>query len=99
MGHHVAQEGRNTPSVAKTMAPDPPYLAGVSMAFAGSEKQRRQWNPRSALRATNRARREKELGKKGRRVRRRRPYLRGRQPEPHGLGRRPRGQRIAGSER
>lgn len=41
-----------TPSVAKTTAPEPPSLTGVSMATAGFELQRRQWSPRSALRAT-----------------------------------------------
>lgn len=52
------------------------------MAIAGSEQQRKQWNPRIALRPTKRLRREKELRKKGRRLRKRRPYLRGRQPGP-----------------
>lgn len=73
--------GRNTPSVAKTMAPEPLFPSEVRWQPRGPSCRR---GSRTAQRSqtTEKERRKKGLGRKGRRARSRGPYLRGRRPGP-----------------
>lgn len=88
LGHHVAQEAINTRSRGQDDGTRPPISLEL-VWNCGVRKAEEQVEPR--LGGRRRAGDRRSSGKRGRKTEETAPYLRGRQPGPHGLGRRPRG--------